>query len=187
MAIISFKGKSNKLTDLEIYNGVISGNTGVMSRFYREQRIPFEQSIVSVYGTSYIGKVITVDDIYSISFTRLLDMFQRKSFAIDGEKILYKKRGAEDYSPLSGSIANFLNSIGKNVYKEIIRDEAPIIESDIEKLEGDDSQDNVEECNSSRDNDDITTPKGDVIDDSEEIASAKIKNTKAKSVLEILM
>lgn len=113
-------GVSLKLKDSEICQGVIENNQRVMTQFYREQRIPFENAIRSKFGVNSINDFVTMDDIYHTSFTRLYQMFLKKQFIVDNDNVLYRSTGKE-YSPLSGSIGNFLNSIGKNVFLEMKR------------------------------------------------------------------
>lgn len=166
MAVIPFNSKFKKYTDIEICNGFMSSDTGIMTKFYRECRIPFEKAIKSTYGRNSINNVLTIDDIYSVSFTRLIDIFQRKLFAIDNDKILYR-RGANEYTPLSGTIANFLNSIGKNVFREMARTEESKIESNLEKIIP----------SSPTNEDDDETLSGDPVDDCAETMTGEVKDT----------
>lgn len=116
MSGITFTKKTDKLSELEICDGFINHSPRILSRFYREQRIPFEGTIKKVFENDAIG-LNTMDDVYHESFMRLYDLFQRKLFQVENGKILYKQ------NPLSGTIGNFLQNIGKNVFMEIKRKE----------------------------------------------------------------
>ena len=165
MAVIPFNSKFKRNKDIEICNGVMSKDTGIMTKFYRECRIPFEKAIRSTYGRDSINNVMTIDDIYSVSFTRLIDRFQRKFFVIEEDKILYKGSD-EGYRPLSSSIANFLNSIGKNVFKEMARAEEGKIESEpVIKLRVPPEDDEDETIN------------GEPVDDCAETMTGEVKDT----------
>jgi hypothetical protein len=166
MAVIPFNSKFKKKKDIEICNGFMSNDTGIMTKFYRECRIPFEKAIRSTYGRDSINNVMTIDDIYSVSFTRLIDRFQRKFFVIEEDKILYKGSD-EGYRPLSSSIANFLNSIGKNVFREMARTEESKIESNLEKIIP----------SSPTNEDDDETLSGDPVDDCAETMTGEVKDT----------
>ena len=91
MAVIPFNSKFKKYTDIEICNGFMSSDTGIMTKFYRECRIPFEKVIRSTYGRDSINNVMTIDDIYSVSFTRLIDRFQRKFFVFQLTYYYYRR------------------------------------------------------------------------------------------------
>ena len=164
MAVIPFNSKFKKYTDIEICNGFMSSDTGIMTKFYRECRIPFEKVIRSTYGRDSINNVMTIDDIYSVSFTRLIDRFQRKFFVIEEDKILYKGSD-EGYRPLSSSIANFLYSIGKNVFKEMARAEEGKIESEpVTKLPVPPGDDEDETINGEPEDDCAETMNGEIKD-----------------------
>lgn len=121
MATINFRGKTNPLTDLEIYYGFTNNISNIISIFYREERIPFENTINKTYGVNFINNITSIDDIYNISFMRLIDMFQRKKFIVCDEKVCYTKDGYT-HTPLECTISSFFKSIGKIVFKELKRD-----------------------------------------------------------------
>lgn len=125
MSGITFTKKSDRLSDLEICDGFINKSLRILSRFYREQYIPFDGTIKKVFGDDTMG-VNTMEDIYHESFMRLYDLFQRKLFQVEKGKIFYKQ------NLLSGTIGNFLQSIGKNVFLEMKRKE----KTELEKKNG---------------------------------------------------